>query len=78
MKASRSALLGIVPVLILAPPRAIERSTSNLLAEFGGLNGAVMSGGAGTDHYHVVMLCRTIRSVHRTYSPVEVGTNEKQ
>jgi len=50
----------------------------NLFAEFGGLNGAVMSGRPGADHHHVVMLCRTIRSVHRTYYPVEVVTNEKQ
>ena len=33
---------------------------------------------AGPDHHRAVMPCRTIRSVHRTYSPVEVGTNEKQ
>jgi hypothetical protein len=38
----------------------------------------VMSGGAGADHHHVVMRCRTICSVHRPYSPVEADTSEKQ
>jgi hypothetical protein len=40
--------------------------------------GQIDSGSAGADHHQVVMLCRTIRSVHRTYSPVEADTSEKQ